>query len=369
MPLLPMFVVWLALLSGGPSTPATIESPVVYQIAVPVAIAALPTELRPFFESHSAAIVSSTLTVITTGNKTAHMLPLDCAATQSDADPRCAAARQFPRERDVAKEQLKRCGQTTDGDLLPWVVMTKHDSLVESLRRGEPEAIVRDSAAVLHFSIDAALLFNATDDRWADAKSAVRDDRDSEPQSLRTRFQWKVPEQMRDRFLFETRVDPHRVRSVDNVIEAVFDTLATAHEGALTLEAIDRDIAAMASETRTVKPIVALNERAAPVIETQLEAGALLGARLIYSAWLEAGKPELQTVAAAPLTEAAAKPTSAGASASNTAPFVGSRSSKIFHRASCSHAGRIKPENRVYFDSAEQALRQGRTPCKTCKPG
>ena len=364
-----MLVVWLAILSAQPTNPATIESPVVYRIAVPVALAALPTEMRPFFESHSAAIASATQTVITTGGRNAHTLPLDCAATQSNADPRRVAARQFPRDRDAAIEQLRRCGHDIDGEPLPWVVKNKQDSLVESLRRGEPQAIVRDAAALLHCSIDAALPFNATDDRWADAKSAVHDDRDSEPQSLRTRFQWKVPEQMRDRYLFEARVDPNRVRSVDNVIEAVFDALATAHEGALALEASDRDIAAMASGTRTVKPIVALNERSAPIIETQIEAGALLGARLIYSAWLEAGKPELQTVAAAPVAEAATKPTSPATSVSNTAPFVGSRSSKIFHRAGCSHAARIKPENRVYFDTTEQALRQGRTPCKTCKPG
>jgi len=51
-----------------------------------------------------------------------------------------------------------------------------------------------------------------------------------------------------------------------------------------------------------------------------------------------------------------------------SAPYVGSRNSNIFHRASCSHAGRILPGNLVEFPSAEDALKSGRVPCKVCQP-
>jgi len=48
--------------------------------------------------------------------------------------------------------------------------------------------------------------------------------------------------------------------------------------------------------------------------------------------------------------------------------FVGSSTSKKYHLPDCRYAQKIKPENRVYFQSAKEAERQGYTPCKSCHP-
>ncbi|MBN1457713.1 MAG: hypothetical protein JW912_07670 [Sedimentisphaerales bacterium] len=48
--------------------------------------------------------------------------------------------------------------------------------------------------------------------------------------------------------------------------------------------------------------------------------------------------------------------------------LVASKNSKVYHRASCSFAKRITPDNLVTFSSREQAEQTGRRPCKTCKP-
>ncbi len=48
--------------------------------------------------------------------------------------------------------------------------------------------------------------------------------------------------------------------------------------------------------------------------------------------------------------------------------FVGSVTSKKYHRPDCRYALKIKPDNRIYFDSAEDARSQGYLPCKTCNP-
>ncbi|OPY47954.1 MAG: Metal binding domain of Ada [Methanosaeta sp. PtaU1.Bin016] len=48
--------------------------------------------------------------------------------------------------------------------------------------------------------------------------------------------------------------------------------------------------------------------------------------------------------------------------------FVGSVTSKKYHRPDCRYALKIKPENRIYFDSVEGARSQGYLPCKTCNP-
>lgn len=48
--------------------------------------------------------------------------------------------------------------------------------------------------------------------------------------------------------------------------------------------------------------------------------------------------------------------------------FVGSKNSNKYHNLSCTWAGRIKPENRVYFASVAEAEKAGYVACKVCKP-
>lgn len=48
------------------------------------------------------------------------------------------------------------------------------------------------------------------------------------------------------------------------------------------------------------------------------------------------------------------------------AKLVGSSSSKKYHRPNCRYVSKIKPENRVYFASQEEAKIQGYLPCKVC---
>jgi len=46
--------------------------------------------------------------------------------------------------------------------------------------------------------------------------------------------------------------------------------------------------------------------------------------------------------------------------------YVASKKSKVFHRADCMWAQRIKPENLIGFNSREEAIRSGRRPCRRC---
>jgi hypothetical protein len=50
-----------------------------------------------------------------------------------------------------------------------------------------------------------------------------------------------------------------------------------------------------------------------------------------------------------------------------TPGYVSSKGSRIFHRAGCFHVKRIAEEQRIYFQSREEAS-SGRRPCKTCNP-
>lgn len=48
--------------------------------------------------------------------------------------------------------------------------------------------------------------------------------------------------------------------------------------------------------------------------------------------------------------------------------YIGNKNSMKFHISSCSGASDIKKENKVTFNSREDALQKGYTPCKTCDP-
>jgi hypothetical protein len=48
--------------------------------------------------------------------------------------------------------------------------------------------------------------------------------------------------------------------------------------------------------------------------------------------------------------------------------YIASKSSKIYHRSTCSHAARMNTSKAVTFATREDAEKTGRQPCKTCKP-
>ena len=48
--------------------------------------------------------------------------------------------------------------------------------------------------------------------------------------------------------------------------------------------------------------------------------------------------------------------------------FVGSKNSNKYHYPSCYWAGRIKPENEIWFSSAQDAVNHGYIPCSVCQP-
>jgi len=49
-------------------------------------------------------------------------------------------------------------------------------------------------------------------------------------------------------------------------------------------------------------------------------------------------------------------------------PFVGSKNSDVYHYPDCSSAKQIKEENKIWFNSVEEAKAAGYRPCKKCNP-
>lgn len=77
--------------------------------------------------------------------------------------------------------------------------------------------------------------------------------------------------------------------------------------------------------------------------------------------WIEALSKEGRALPAAAAGAPTAPPATSGT-------YVGSRSGTKYHLPSCPGAGRIKEENKVWFQSAEEARANGYTPAANC-PG
>lgn len=50
------------------------------------------------------------------------------------------------------------------------------------------------------------------------------------------------------------------------------------------------------------------------------------------------------------------------------AEYIGSRHSDKYHRPNCRYVQMIKIENRVVFQTAQEAQQAGYVPCKVCRP-
>ena len=49
-------------------------------------------------------------------------------------------------------------------------------------------------------------------------------------------------------------------------------------------------------------------------------------------------------------------------------PYIGNKNSKIYHKSSCTHVGKMSPTNKVPFSSKSQAESAGYRGCYTCNP-
>lgn len=157
------------------------------------------------------------------------------------------------------------------------------------------------------------------------------------------------------RLAYEARVSPERITAVAGIRTAV---------------AAARGRSTGSSDDLYPSTEAARHEKRVALAEERIEAGALLAARLIATAWSRANEPDLTRPGASRRNEAVGNaldvPIEPGDRANK--PLVGSRHSNVFHNVNCSHAKRIKPGNRVTFVTVTEALDAHRKPCRTCKP-
>lgn len=358
------------------------ESPAVYEIVTATATELLPDAIRPFFERRLADVMTAATAGTGSdegsplGTSEWHYLTLDVAAGEADPVERLAAAHRFPHDRREATRLCHRHGFTAGG-ALPWVLEEHRGLLVVSFQEGDAEGVIREAGVLVHLATDASLPFNTTTDRDGESSGLMRWPVDIPApgarlhRTVRHRCQYQVVERFRERFEHEVRVWPGRFRYVADPVEAAFTALLEAHEVLGALVDIDRQVSAelgLVDATTFLANLTdyyaAVADRAGSILESRLEAGALLGAGLIASAWTAAGSPLPRTLAG----KVTSSPTDAPSGRTAGEGLVGARGSAVFHRAGCPHAARINPQRLVHFSGVEEARKAGRRPCKTCKP-
>lgn len=359
---------FLPLADGRESPQSSCELHIAHAVAATVVADILPEPLGVFFRENIERLKDATIIDASEGlnppsaNPTAHFVPLHIVAPIAATSGGRAIPNPFPRDRVAAAKQYEARGWSKGG-WLPWVLIEQTETLVRTFRAGERDDIVREAGLLVHFAVDAAWPFS-TSGEWV---AIVDNDDNLSFASCRQRVEmWLLPAYA-DRLAYEVRVFAGRYDPAADPYTSVFAELVAAHSALTDLRRMDREVvegindvdSPASSSLAYIKRMVI---RAGPIIESRIEAGGLLAANLIGSAWVAADRPRLAVPASVDATA------SSSANKLVQAKFVGSSRSSVYHRSTCRHATRIKPVNRVEFVDAAAASAARRRPCKTCKP-
>ncbi|UCF32908.1 MAG: hypothetical protein JSV78_11315 [Phycisphaerales bacterium] len=378
-------LIWVVLPLGAGMGGSDAESPTAYELSIRASLTILPPQIQPWFRSRLGFSGSAATGADEAANwrhtsdqpPDARYLKMDIAGQSVDPVVAREAVRDFPTEPEQAKNLFTRCGER-QGGYLPWAIREHFDALIRAFEHGEPETISLESRVLLELAADAALPFNTTFNRDGQASGNLILSKNTTKQALkahrtvRNRCHEGLLVNLKGRLVYEMRLSPDRYRAVTDPVEEAFTAMRRGHEALPLLLEADHAIMGRLN-VRTADEFLiqkyryytALSERVDWIMEARLEDAASLGANLLGTAWTLAGAPDLNalTIAAEPERETGPRPAE-----HESAPFVASKQSKVFHRATCPHARRISPANLMQFETLEEAVASGRKPCKTCQP-
>lgn len=371
------------------TSPAPPDPKILYPIIVPAVIEALPFPFSARIREHRETVIGEVAALDPGWQNDArgehYMVWLDFMAPDgADADQRLAAAQEFPLDRETAKGKGYRAEVYGD---LPFVLQDHFHALVDAFRSAQWPAAREHAIGIMHYACAVGLPTQLT--------------REGKAGRPRRELLWLVMEN-RTRLEYEVRVFPGRFVRASDIMSEILTKMQKGHAAALELGQILERARKESGVTGQPLPFVSdlfasestkkftqiVREPAAELACEQMKNAALLAANLIGTAWMDAGSPEVPMDTFAPRAEEkpgdVAKPdgtkrndvaagdqkksTGAGAVDLVADRFMGSSGSETYHRSTCQHAARIKPENTIRFSSSEDAQRAGRKACQTCKP-
>jgi len=369
------------------------------RIVVRRSTAALPPDLAPFFESRVADLEERVIEPDGVWRRDRRLrgrehwghLWLDVRAAGRSVSARLSAAESFPRGESEAKELFKSMGLEKQGGRLPWAVADIHAQLVRAFKQGDEDEIIRAAGYLAHFAWAASEPFGVTmhHDGRETGNLCLGELAVGDPyfphQSVHYRVVAELVRRFRNRYLEQVQVRPIELRPISEPLESCFRQMVGALARLDDLLTADREITERLGARdgaslvkREDEYYELLDARCGDIIVERMQSAAMLTAGLIAGAYERAGHPALgrphtPTASPAPTPPQAKrsdvpqeKP--ATTDEAGTAKYAGSRKSKVFHRPDCPHVKRINPANLVYYESVEEAKRQGKRPCRVCKP-
>lgn len=123
-------------------------------------------------------------------------------------------------------------------------------------------------------------------------------------------------------------------------------------------------------EAWRVRPVMAVAARGkagdairtAVLVQTDVFIEARKTARSLPDGVKDAGKDSAASGSVDP------PPNPQAVESESAGPFVASKSSGVFHRPDCRWAQNISGDNRLGYKTREEAVQNGKRPCKSCKP-
>ena len=365
------------------SAPAD-EAHTAHRIVARSALNGLSPELRPIFEAHRDAFVSSAVEPGTTWARNRkmsrrrkwHDVQVDATAEEQHLDARIQAFDAFPRnERDA--QRLYRRSSGRNGGRLPWAIAETHDLLIDAFRTGDATLTVQIAGHLAHFATDAANPFRVTSNHDGEQTGnprfgSPRGVHPADASSVRERFGVALFARNMADYEQHLHVTYEQSRQYSEPLQAAFALIELSIGAVDHIARVDRDALAALGitdeasfATHRTAYLDVLDEECGDIAVSQLSAAAATTAQLINAAWTTAGKPAVGTTdsnASAP-SDTPSNPTNAADGA-----FIGSKNSNVFHKRGCRFAKQIAPDNFVSFTSSASAKSAGRRACRVCKP-
>ena len=263
-------VALLAALALAAASPLAAWGPVPHQLVVSRAIDTLPKGLKPFYKDHRLEIPSLSLEPTFPDEGRDRRFAVDKVMAFPFADlPRAEAAMtaRFPQ----AAAEVGR---------LPWLIHESYARLVEAFRSGDKARILAESDALAALVADIHNPLALTDNA---------DGQKTEQHGLWMRFGTRLPEAMEKRL----KVDPGAAVLLDKPKEYVFSMLNGAYvwvDNILYLE----ELARRGKSGYTEIYYESAELRLGDVLRARLSQAAGDAGSYWYTAWTEAGRPELK---------------------------------------------------------------------------
>ncbi|MFQ5751684.1 MAG: zinc dependent phospholipase C family protein [bacterium] len=246
-----------------------------------MAVRALPDEMRPFFEQHKMYLSEHSIDPDLwrkhdPEEAVRHYIDIDIYGNY----PFKELPRSFEEaKRKFGEEALKERG------IAPWWVMRRFNQLITAMQQGNPDSISAQAAALGHYVADLYMPLHTVENY--DGQLSGND-------GIHVRFErWMVEE-----FAGDIKVTVKKAESIQDPLSFIFDVVLKSY--LLSDEIMKADSQAKkpdkdykTHEDYDQEYFRALFKKVGNLAEQQMSLAASAIGSFWYTAWVEAGKPEL----------------------------------------------------------------------------